>query len=240
MKEHYRQLGFKISGDGIGSFAPRDADIKRIDIFETNNYSASPFEGTFIGKCTQIAFSVNSVEQETNGLTSSTVYLLVKSINNPFDTIVQSNKLFSADLFKEDQPIPLRISSECLPGSLGDTECSCYIDSVHYLEEINKNESGIFVYLPQEALGRGLREKVKDHRLIYGYNEYGESTPPISQASAMNLLHPSGYDIRQYTILKKIFTELGLFDLSFMYMGENTSKLSSIIDQTGLKISSNK
>ena len=206
------------------------------NVFETNEYSASPFESQYLGKCIQIAFSLNKHDILTNGLTASTVLIFVKSPQNPFSTKSTSKKLFSSALFNQNQNIPLRISSECLPGFFGDTECSCYTDTINYLKLINKNKSGIFVHLPQEAQGRGLREKVKDHRLIYGYNESGKKINPLSQETAMKILRPEGYDVRKYYVLKKIFKKLGLYNLSFEYLGESHTKMELIKKQSGLKL----
>ena len=108
------------------------------------------------------------------------------------------------------------------------------------LKKIAELEQGIFVYLPQEAQGRGLREKVRDHRLIYGRNELGEQTNKRTQNQAMELLQPHGYDIRQYYILHKVFSDLGLLDFNYNYLGDSNTKLDQILRQTGLKITTKK
>jgi GTP cyclohydrolase II len=203
---------------------------------ETQNYSAAPFEGLYSGRCTQIAYTVSPEIQAENGFTNPDILILVKTPLDPFIAPSSTGRLFDQTHFGDTEKIPLRISSACLPGSLGDTECDCHIDSVNYLKEIKERGVGVFVYLPQEALGRGLREKVRDHRLIYGVDDDGHLIPPVPPDEALNMLHPDGYDIRKYHALRGVFGELGLLELKFENLGESDKKRLEIVDQTGIEI----
>ncbi len=214
---------------------PEISSVSRVSILERRSYSASPMQNKHIGDCIQVVYEVSEEEKKQNGLTDNCIVLFVKSPINPIGTNTASETLFSEVHFTRNE-IFLRISSACLHGSLGDTECQCYPDTVDALVQIAESECGIFVYMPQDALGRGLRDKVRDHRLIYGVDDNGRNIEPVSQEQSFDILYPNGYDIRAYHCLNKVFNDLGLSSLSFTYIGENPQKLGMIRDHTKLNI----
>lgn len=202
---------------------------------ETERYSASPMKNRFLGDCTQIVYTADKDDQKRDGLTDPNILIFVKTTENPLGVKSENGKLFSKDHFKGAE-ILLRVSSACLHGSLGDTECNCYQESLNALSAIGTNGCGIFVYMPQDALGRGLRDKVRDHRLLYGVNESGQSISPMTVEESLSTLHPEGYDVRGYSTLRRAFEELGLADLDFTFLGENEKKVHQIRSETGFSI----
>lgn len=238
-KEQFIQLTFGIDAV-INSFRVNLTPRRETRVpVETRNYSAAPFESVYMGHCTQIAYRVSPEVQAENGFTNPDVFILIKTPIDPFLSPATSGMLFDKNHFEgvgDVNKIPLRISSACLPGSLGDTECSCHVETVDFLKQIKDIGVGVFVYLPQEAQGRGLRDKVRDHRLIYGVDNEGNLIPPVSQEEALRQVHSEGYDIRRYYVLRTIFEELGLSNLKFQNLGNDGLKRLEIVDQTGLNI----
>ncbi|HLC76562.1 MAG TPA: hypothetical protein VJB82_05645 [Candidatus Peribacterales bacterium] len=206
-------------------------------VLETEKYSVSPMKNRYLGDCTQIVFTAGKEEQERDGLTDENVIIFVKMAKDPLQTRAQSGKLFGKEHF-EGSSVLLRIASSCVHGSLGDMECSCYEDTVDALKKIAAHGSGVFVYMPQDSLGRGPRDKVRDHRLIYGVDEQGRKTEPMSVEQSLSSVHPEGYDIRQYTTLRQVFEELGFGDVEFILLGGNAEKIEKIRTDTGIAIAS--
>lgn len=54
---------------------------------------------------------------------------------------------------------------------------------------------------------------------------------------SVSILYPmEHYDIREYALLRKIFSLLALSDMTFMYLGENVDKMERIKNETNLNI----
>lgn len=230
---------FLFSDKEDAEFAGYTKEAKRIEStsdigkFERKRYSAAPMINRHLGECIQVVYSADGEECEKNGLTDSNILIFVKT---PDPKIKPANgKLFDGEMFAGSEVL-LRISSSCLHGSLGDTECPCYDDTINALEEIQRNESGIFIYMPQDAQGRGLRDKVRDHRLMYGINESGEAAQTRNLEESMTEVHPEGYDIRHYHIIAKIFEDLGLGGMEFTLLGTNKGKVEKLRDEAGIAI----
>ena len=204
-------------------------------LLERQNYSVSPMRNVHLGDCIQVVYTANDNDVEENGLTSKEIVVLVKIPEGLQKKGTGTEKPFGNHNFP-DEEIPLRISSACLHGSLGDSECNCYPETIDYLRQIADTGYGVFVYLPQDALGRGLRDKVRDHRLIYGVDENGHRTNPLTVEESLFALHPEGYDVRHFSILRKVFQELGLDGCKFRILGHNIAKIDTIQSETNLQI----
>ncbi len=204
---------------------------------ETEKYSVAPMKNRYLGDCTQVVFTADKEERERDGLTDENIIIFVKTAKDPLEIRTQSGKLFGKEHFAEPSVL-LRIASSCVHGSLGDMECSCHEDTVDALKKIAAHGGGVFVYLPQDSLGRGPRDKVRDHRLIYGVDAQGRKIEPMSVAESLSAIHPEGYDIRRYTTLRSVFAELGLADMEFILLGGNREKVEKIRIDTGFAIAS--
>jgi len=204
---------------------------------ETERYSASPMHNRYLGDCMQIVYTANQEECDHDGMTDQHIIVFVKTDCDPVRNPPSSGKLFGKEHFANKDAL-LRITSACLHGLLGDTECTCLQDIIDSLAKIRENGCGVFVYMPQDALGRGLRDKVRDHRLMYGISEQGAETVPLSEAESMDAMYPEGYDIRNFTTLRSVFDDLGLSDVGFVSLGKNEQKIRKIRSETGISIAS--
>ncbi|MBI2453108.1 hypothetical protein HYV56_00215 [Candidatus Peregrinibacteria bacterium] len=216
---------------------PDIAERKSVKL-ETSEYSAGPLYNRYMGKCLQVVFTVDESAVAENALTHRDVLMLVKTVVDPIEAPSDNGVLFEGKHFNFQSDVPLRISSACLHGSLGDTDCLCHQETIAYMEQIREHGYGVFVYLPQDAQGRGLRNKVRDHRLIHGVDNQGQKIESVSAEESFRILYPEGYDIRRYMVLKEIFSKLGLADIRFRYLGEGEDKRRQIVDEARLLIGS--
>ncbi len=234
---------FLFSDKDDEEFAGYTKEAKRLESgtnrgkFETRRYSAAPMINRHLGECIQVVYSADGEECEKNGLTDRNILIFVKTPTRKEKRV--NGKLFDGKMF-EGSEVLLRISSSCLHGSLGDTECPCYDDTINALEEIKQNESGIFIYMPQDSQGRGLRDKVRDHRHIYGVDENGNDIEPKDLEESMSEVHPEGYDIRHYHIIAKILENLGLSGMNFTLLGTNKEKVEKLKKEAGIAITRTK
>lgn len=205
---------------------------------ETPEYSAGPLYNRYMGKCLQVVFTVDERAVAENALTHRDVLILVKTAVDPIESPSDNGVLFEEKHFNFRDDVPLRISSACLHGSLGDTDCLCHQETIAYMEQIREHGYGVFVYMPQDSQGRGLRDKVRDHRLIHGVDEQGHKIEPVSAEESLRILYPEGYDIRRYEVLREIFSKLGLADIRFRYLGEGEEKRRQVVEETRLLIGS--
>lgn len=99
-----------------------------------------------------------------------------------------------------DQPIVVRVHSECLTGDLlGSNRCDCGQQLQESLDRIEK-EKGILIYLRQEGRGIGLINKLK----AYNIQDEGYNT--------IDANHQLGFeaDERQYNLASFILKEYGI------------------------------
>ena len=126
-----------------------------------------------------------------------------------------------------NQPVLLRIHSECLTGDvLGSLRCDCGSQLERAMDEIEKAGSGVVIYLrDQEGRGIGLSEKIKAYQL----QDQGLDTVDANLALGHEI------DQRDFTDAAEILNALEIGEV--VLLSNNPEKLESLIS-SGIKATS--
>ena len=113
--------------------------------------------------------------------------------------------LVKGEKFKE--PVLVRIHSQCLTGdTFASLKCDCGEQLHKSMKLINKNGSGIIIYLNQEGRGIGLVNKIK----AYALQEQGFDTVSANQELGLPV------DMRSYEIAAQILEDLGICEINLL------------------------
>ena len=138
--------------------------------------------------------------------------------------------------WKEDEPILVRVHSECLTGDVfGSFRCDCGPQLEQALVNIEENGKGVLLYMRQEGRGIGLINKIK----AYALQEEGMDTVEANEHLGFKA------DARDYGVGAQILNSLGVRKMILMTnnpkkrVGINSYGLE-VVDTKSIEIKANK
>ena len=118
-----------------------------------------------------------------------------------------------------DQPVLLRVHSECLTGdALFSLRCDCGQQLQQAMKRIAEEGRGVILYLRQEGRGIGLLNKIKAYHL----QDQGADTVEANERLGF------GADMRDYSICKPMLEHLGVS--RFRLMTNNPAKVVALLN----------
>lgn len=125
--------------------------------------------------------------------------------------------------FNPDEPVLIRIHSECITGDLfGSKRCDCG-EQLHKALEMTAAEGGVVLYLRQEGRGIGIINKLK----AYNLQDLGLNTVDANLHLGLEV------DARQYDIAIEMIEALGIEKIRLLT--NNPDKIEAI-DRSRIKI----
>jgi 3,4-dihydroxy 2-butanone 4-phosphate synthase/GTP cyclohydrolase II len=157
--------------------------------------------------------------------------IIPTSIAGDFKAVVYENdidRLLHIAMVKGEidpkKPVLARVHSECLTGDIfGSQRCDCGLQLEQAMTMIEKEGSGVLLYIRQEGRGIGLVNKIK----AYALQDQGLDTVEANQELGFKP------DIRNYGIGAQILVDLGVRKMKLM---TNNPKKMVGLDGYGLSI----
>ena len=121
-------------------------------------------------------------------------------------------------------PVLVRVHSECLTGdAFGSLRCDCGPQLNAAIRQIQDVGWGCIVYLRQEGRGIGLHAKIQ----AYNLQDKGADTVEANEELGFDA------DLRDYSVCKEIFLNLGVSDLRLM---TNNPKKVLALEELGFNV----